>query len=92
LALSGIDRIRVREGLVAENVIVLDTAEFEQRVGRPLAPGLALVTRETGAGDSDVVVASVRGWNARKRSQMKEGHVLAAFARLREHKWVVPAP
>jgi hypothetical protein len=31
--LSGIDRIRIRDGLVAENIIVFDTALFEQRVG-----------------------------------------------------------
>jgi hypothetical protein len=32
--LSGIDRVRTREGLVAENRIVFDTAEFKARSGR----------------------------------------------------------
>jgi SnoaL-like domain len=31
--LSGIDRVRTRQGLVAENVIVFDTAAFEARSG-----------------------------------------------------------
>jgi hypothetical protein len=31
--MSGMDRIRLRDGLVAENVIVFDTALFEQLVG-----------------------------------------------------------
>lgn len=34
--LSGIDRIRVRDGQVAENVIVFDTAAFEARAGLPV--------------------------------------------------------
>jgi O-acetyl-ADP-ribose deacetylase (regulator of RNase III) len=51
-----------------------------------------LATHETGARDPEAVVANVRGWNARKRSQMKKGHILAALARLREQQWVVPAP
>lgn len=51
-----------------------------------------LANHETGARDPEAVVANVRGWNARKRSQMKKGHILAAFARLREQEWVVQAP
>lgn len=31
--LSGIDRVRLRDGLVAENVIVFDTAAFKARSG-----------------------------------------------------------
>ena len=34
--LSGIDRVRTRDGLVAETRIVLDTALFEARTGRPI--------------------------------------------------------
>jgi ketosteroid isomerase-like protein len=34
--LTGIDRVRVRDGLVAENLIVFDTAAFERRSGRPV--------------------------------------------------------
>lgn len=34
-SLTGIDRIALRGGLVAENVIVFDTAQFEAAVGRP---------------------------------------------------------
>lgn len=36
--MTGIDRIRVRDGLVSENVIVFDTAEFEARAGHPWPP------------------------------------------------------
>lgn len=31
--LTGVDRVRTRDGLVAENVIVFDTAAFERRSG-----------------------------------------------------------
>jgi hypothetical protein len=31
--LTGIDRVRTRDGKVAENIIVLDTAAFETRSG-----------------------------------------------------------
>ncbi len=48
-----------------------------------------LATHATGAHDPDAVVAKVRGWSARKRSRMKEGHVLAALARVREQEWVM---
>jgi hypothetical protein len=34
--LSGIDRIRQRDGQVAENVIVFDTKTFERRAGMPV--------------------------------------------------------
>ena len=34
--ISGIDRVRVRDGLVAENFVVVDTAAFERRAGRPI--------------------------------------------------------
>lgn len=34
--ISGIDRVRVRDGRVAENFVVVDTAAFEERSGRPV--------------------------------------------------------
>lgn len=34
--LTGIDRVRLRDGQVCENVIVLDTADFEARAGIPI--------------------------------------------------------
>lgn len=34
--LSGIDRVRLRDGLVSENSIVFDTAAFEARAGIPV--------------------------------------------------------
>jgi hypothetical protein len=34
--LSGIDRVRTRDGLVAENRIVCDTAEFKARSGKEI--------------------------------------------------------
>jgi hypothetical protein len=37
--LTGIDRVRVRGGKVAENMIVFDTAAFQQRSGLPV-PGV----------------------------------------------------
>lgn len=39
--LSGMDRIRVRGGQVAENVIVFDTAAFEAHSGMPAPWGPA---------------------------------------------------
>jgi hypothetical protein len=33
---TGMDRVRVRDGLVAENMVVCDTAAFERRAGMPL--------------------------------------------------------
>jgi hypothetical protein len=33
-ALHGIDRVRVRDGIVAENVVVFDTAAFRRRSGK----------------------------------------------------------
>jgi SnoaL-like domain len=39
--LTGMDRIRVRGGQVAENVIVFDTAAFEARSGMPVPWGTA---------------------------------------------------
>jgi O-acetyl-ADP-ribose deacetylase (regulator of RNase III) len=42
-----------------------------------------------GANPDDVadVIAKVHGWSSRKRSQMKDGHVRAAWARLRDQGW-----
>lgn len=34
--ISGIDRVRLRDGLVAENFVVVDTAEFKKRAGQPV--------------------------------------------------------
>lgn len=34
--ISGIDRVRVRDGQVAENIVLLDTAAFEERSGLPV--------------------------------------------------------
>lgn len=34
--IGGIDRVRVRDGRVAENFVVVDTAAFEDRSGRPV--------------------------------------------------------
>lgn len=39
------------------------------------------------ADDVDDVIAQVQSWSARKRSQMKDGHIRAAWTRLREHGW-----
>lgn len=39
------------------------------------------------ADDLDDVLARVRAWSERKRSQMKDGHVRAAWVRLREQRW-----
>jgi hypothetical protein len=37
--------------------------------------------------DLDDVLAKVHGWSERKRSQMNDGHVRAAWTRLREQGW-----
>lgn len=37
--INGIDRVRVRDGLVAENIIRFDRAEFMAAVGGDVAPG-----------------------------------------------------
>lgn len=37
--------------------------------------------------DADDVLARVHAWSERKRSHMKDGHVRAAWARLREQGW-----
>lgn len=37
--------------------------------------------------DIDDVLAKVQAWSERKRSQMKDGHVRAAWSRLREQGW-----
>jgi hypothetical protein len=34
--ITGIDRVRVRDGLVAENMVVVDTAAFQARSGKPV--------------------------------------------------------
>lgn len=36
----------------------------------------------------DEVIAKVHAWSARKRSSMKDGHIRAAWQRLREQHWV----
>ena len=40
--------------------------------------------------DADDVLAKVQSWSERKRSQMKDGHVRAAWARLHEQGWSRP--
>ncbi len=34
--LTGMDRVRLQDGLITENVIRFDTAQFEARAGHPL--------------------------------------------------------
>jgi O-acetyl-ADP-ribose deacetylase (regulator of RNase III) len=41
--------------------------------------------------DVDDVVAKVHGWSERKRSQMKDGHVRAAWTRLHDQGWAQSA-
>lgn len=43
---------------------------------------------EAEPGDLDGVTARVQAWSARKRSQMKPGHIRAAWTRLRETGWI----
>jgi len=50
-----------------------------------------VMTQDAKADDVDDVIARVHGWSERKRSQMKEGHVRAAWTRLREQEWVPAA-
>jgi O-acetyl-ADP-ribose deacetylase (regulator of RNase III) len=41
--------------------------------------------------DVNDVIAKVHAWSERKRSQMKDGHIRAAWSRLREHGWTMAA-
>jgi hypothetical protein len=34
--IAGIDRLKTRDGRVSENMVVVDTAEFEAKAGRPV--------------------------------------------------------
>jgi len=64
---------------------------FETPFGMELLGTVHWVTRhDANADDVDDVVARVHAWSDRKRSQMKDGHVRAAWARLHEKGWTHP--
>jgi len=65
---------------------------FETPFGMELLGTVHWLATHAGTHDTDAVIADVHSWNARKRSQMKDGHVRAALARLREQEWVSPSP
>lgn len=46
-----------------------------------------VMTQADGDDDIEQVTAKVQSWSARKRSQMKDGHIRAAWSRLRDLGW-----
>ena len=46
-----------------------------------------VMRHEANPDDIDHVIARVHAWSERKRSHMKDGHIRAAWQRLREHGW-----
>lgn len=66
---------------------------FETPFGMELLGTVHWVMRhEANPDDVGDVTAKVHAWSQRKRSQMKDGHVRAAWARLHEQGWARPAP
>lgn len=63
---------------------------FETPFGMELLATVHWVMQH-GADPSDVndVVAKVHAWSDRKRSQMKDGHIRAAWTRICQQKWVL---
>jgi O-acetyl-ADP-ribose deacetylase (regulator of RNase III) len=51
-----------------------------------------VMEREANPSDLDDVIAKVQAWSTRKRSQMKPGHIRAAWTRLRDAGWARSAP
>lgn len=52
-----------------------------------------VMQHDANAEDVDDVIAKVHAWSDRKRSQMKDGHIRAAWSRLREQGWAtMPIP
>lgn len=61
---------------------------FETPFGMELLGTVHWVMRhEAKPDDCDAVIAKVHAWSARKRSQMKDGQLRAAWQRLREQGW-----
>lgn len=64
---------------------------FETPFGMELLGTVHWVTRRSAnPDDAGEVVAEVHRWSARKRSQMQDGHIRAAWQRLRDQGWVRP--
>lgn len=49
-----------------------------------------VMQHEANPEDVEDVIRKVHAWSPRKRSQMKDGHIRAAWTRLREQGWGVP--
>jgi len=61
---------------------------FETPFGMELLGTVHWVMRDgANPNDLDDVIAKVHAWSERKRSQMKDGHIRAAWTRLREQGW-----
>jgi O-acetyl-ADP-ribose deacetylase (regulator of RNase III) len=64
---------------------------FETPFGMELLGTVHWVMKHGGnADDPEAVVAKVHDWSERKRSRMKDGHIRAAWTRLREQGWIAP--
>ncbi len=46
-----------------------------------------VMRHEGAAEDVDAAVTKVHSWSEQKRSKMKDGHIRAAWERLREQDW-----
>jgi len=60
---------------------------FESPFGMELLGTVHWVAKHGKSADFEAVVTGVHAWSARKRSQMKDGHILAAWNRLCEQSW-----
>lgn len=61
---------------------------FETPFGMELLATVHWVARGHASADLEAVKAGVHAWSERKRSQMKDGHIRAAWSRLVELGWV----
>jgi O-acetyl-ADP-ribose deacetylase (regulator of RNase III) len=60
---------------------------FESPFGMELLGTVHWVAKHGKSAELEEVVAGVHAWSQRKRSQMKDGHIRAAWNRLREQGW-----
>ncbi len=86
--LASSDIIQSRMNRVAELI-----EGFEDPYGLELLSSVHWVMQKDAeaCGNPDIAVAAVHKWNARKRRTLKEGHILAAWERLREKNWSEPS-
>lgn len=88
--------VEAAEAFLAEQPLSVERLErvtqliegFESPFGMELLGTVHWVMmHDANATDVDDVIKHVHGWNARKRSTMKDGHIRAAWSRLTELGW-----